>query len=71
MCIRDRMGVQSGEEKQFDFTGSGTVLVQSSEKVRSDFSIVRTIQGQLSGLSVPGLQQINQEVSRQLGQQQG
>ncbi|MFF0708612.1 AIM24 family protein [Gordonia sputi] len=66
-----RMGVQSGEEQQFDFTGNGTVLVQSSEKVRSDLSIVRTIQGQLPGLSMSGLQQINQQVSRQLGQQQG
>lgn len=65
-----RFGVNSGEERQFDFTGSGTVLIQSSEKVRSDTSVVRTIQGQLPGLSTPGLQQINQEINRQLGQQQ-
>lgn len=65
-----RMGINSGEEQQFDFTGAGTVLVQSSEKVRNDFSIVRSIQGQLPGLSVPGLQQINAQISQQLGQQQ-
>ena len=55
-----RMGINSGEERQFDFTGAGTVLVQSSEKVINDSSIVRSIQGQLAGLSAPGLQQINQ-----------
>ncbi|MGC4935278.1 AIM24 family protein [Gordonia sp. DT30] len=65
-----RFGINSGEERQFDFTGSGTVLIQSSEKVRNDTSVVRTIQGHLPGLSVPGLQQINQEINQQLGQQQ-
>ncbi|NDK90773.1 AIM24 family protein [Gordonia desulfuricans] len=66
-----RFGINSGEERQFDFTGSGTVLVQSSEKVRNDMSVIRTIQGQIPGLSVPGLQQINQHINQQLGQQQG
>ncbi|WP_288815021.1 AIM24 family protein, partial [uncultured Gordonia sp.] len=42
-----RMGLNSGEERQFDFTGAGTVLVQSSEKVRDDSSVLRTIQGHL------------------------
>ncbi|MEH3155921.1 MAG: AIM24 family protein [Gordonia paraffinivorans] len=65
-----RFGVHSGEERQFDFTGSGTVLVQSSEKVRDDSSVVRSIQGQLPGLSVPGLQQINQQIAQQLQQHQ-
>ena len=65
-----RMGVNSGEERQFDFTGAGTVLVQSSEKVINDSSIIRSIQGQLPGLSVPGLQQINAQISQQLGQHQ-
>ena len=66
-----RFGINSGEERQFDFTGAGTVLVQSSEKVRDDSSVLRTIQGQLPGLSVPGLQQINQQISQQLTQHQG
>ncbi|MFT4127523.1 MAG: AIM24 family protein [Gordonia sp. (in: high G+C Gram-positive bacteria)] len=65
-----RMGANSGEERQFDFTGAGTVLIQSSEKVRNDMSIVRTIQGQLPGLSMPGLQQINQQITQQLQQHQ-
>ena len=65
-----RFGINSGEERQFDFVGAGTVLVQSSEKVRNDTSIVQSIRGQLPGISVPGLQQINQEITAQLGQNQ-
>ncbi|MFE3441563.1 AIM24 family protein [Nocardia sp. NPDC059180] len=67
-----RFGVNSGEERQFDFTGAGTVLIQSSEKVMSDSALVRTIEGQLqSGLTVPGLQRIQGAVAQQLaGQQQ-
>ncbi len=64
-------GVQSGEERQFDFTGAGTVLIQSSEKVIDDSSVVRMIEGQLpGGLTNSGLQRINHSVSSQLQQQQ-
>lgn len=63
-------GVQSGEERQFDFTGAGTVLIQSSEKVIDDSSVVRMIEGQLPGLTNSGLQRINHAVSSQLQQQQ-
>jgi len=65
-----RFGVQSGEERQFDFTGKGTVLIQSSEKVITDSSLVRTIENQIPGLSTSGLHRINQVVSQQLQQQQ-
>ncbi|MCA2209741.1 MULTISPECIES: AIM24 family protein [Nocardia] len=66
------MGATSGEERQFDFTGAGTVLIQSSEKVMSDNALVRTIEGQLqSGVSVGGLQRIQAVVTQKLaGQQQ-
>lgn len=64
------MGVRSGEERQFDFTGAGTVLVQSSEKVINDQHVVRSITGQLPGLSTTGLQQINSQIQQQLMQQQ-
>ena len=63
-------GVQSGEERQFDFTGAGTVLIQSSEKIIDDSSVVRMIEGQLPGLTNSGLQRINHAVSSQLQQQQ-
>src|SRR5690606_5454228 len=65
-------GVNSGEERQFDFTGAGTVLGQSSEKVLSDSMLVRTIEGQLqSGITVPGLQRLQATITSQLAQQQG
>jgi hypothetical protein len=51
-------GRTSGEERQLDFTGAGTVLLQSSEVVREDPSILAAAteqsnlltQGQLSVL---------------------
>ncbi|ONM48987.1 AIM24 family protein [Nocardia donostiensis] len=64
-------GVNSGEERQFDFTGAGTVLIQSSEKVLSDSALVRTIEGQLqSGITVPGLQRLQGVIAQQLQGQQ-
>lgn len=67
-----RFGVNSGEERQFEFTGAGTVLIQSSEKVMSDSMLVRTIEGQLhSGITVGGLQRLQATIAAQLGQQQG
>ncbi|APE37780.1 Ser/Arg-related nuclear matrix protein [Nocardia mangyaensis] len=66
-----RMGVNSGEERQFDFTGAGTVLIQSTEKIMSDNALVRTIEGQLqSGISVGGLQRIHGVIAQQLADQQ-
>lgn len=65
-----RVGIRSGEEQQFDFTGVGTVLVQSSEKVINDNAVVRSITGQLPGVSTAGLQQIHSHVQSQLNQQQ-
>ncbi|MFB7720464.1 MULTISPECIES: AIM24 family protein [unclassified Nocardia] len=66
-----RFGVNSGEERQFDFTGAGTVLIQSSEKIMDDSHLVRTIEGQLqSGITPTGLQRIQSVVTQQLGGQQ-
>lgn len=65
-----RMGFNSGEERQFDFTGAGTILVQSSEKVISDSAIVRTIESQLHGLTFSGLQHLNSVITSQMSAQQ-
>ena len=65
-----RLGFNSGEERQFDFTGAGTILVQSSEKILSDSMIVRTIESQLHGLTSGGLQHLNGVITTQLSQQQ-
>lgn len=45
------MGRQSGEERQYDFTGAGTVLLQSSEVVREDPAIERLVEAQTWALS--------------------
>lgn len=63
-----RFGVSSGEERQFDFTGAGTVLVQSSEKVINDWATVRMIEGQIQGLSAGGLQRIMGVIQSKLGE---
>jgi len=65
-----RFGVNTGEERQFDFTGAGTVLVQSSEKVLSGSAVVRTIENQLHGLTSTGLQHLNAVIDSQLASQQ-
>ena len=64
------MGAASGEEQQFDFTGSGTVLIQSSEKVINDHNLVRSLESQIPGLSSVGLTRLNQKIQSQLAQQQ-
>ncbi len=61
-------GAASGEEQQFDFTGEGTVLIQSSETVRHDGDVVRLIQQQLPGVSPGGLQQLQARINAQLQQ---
>jgi uncharacterized protein (AIM24 family) len=64
-------GASSGEERQFDFTGQGTILVQSSEAVRSDRDIVTTIEGQLGLVGPGGLQRLQTSIQQRLSQSQG
>lgn len=64
------LGVQSGEERQFDFTGAGTVLLQSTEQPRPDPAVVKSIENQLQGLDVGGLSHLQGVITRKLGAQQ-
>lgn len=64
------LGTQSGEERQFDFTGTGTVLLQSSENAVSDGHLLRQLEGQLGTLGVPGLSRLQQVIQQRLGAQQ-
>lgn len=64
------MGMQSGEERQFDFTGAGTVLLQSSESDVADPHLVRQLESQVGVLGVPGLQQLQRTIQQQLASQQ-
>lgn len=44
-------GRQSGEERQYDFTGVGDILLQSSEVVRENPALMRLIESQTNLLS--------------------
>lgn len=61
------MGRRSGEEEQMDFTGTGTILIQSSEKmVPGDDAAVQAAIQSIDVLHPQGLQQINQHVAAKL-----
>ncbi|RKS72629.1 uncharacterized protein (AIM24 family) [Motilibacter peucedani] len=64
------LGAESGEERQFDFTGEGTVLLQSTEKPRVDPAYLRQVEQQVVGLGVPGMTHIQQVVNSRLAAQQ-
>lgn len=44
--LQGTFGRESGEERQYDFTGAGTILLQSSEETRVDAALLRTIESQ-------------------------
>ncbi|MBC6463045.1 AIM24 family protein [Actinomadura sp. HBU206391] len=64
------VGGTSGEEHQFDFTGEGTVLMQSSEHVASSDAMLRELEGQVGMLGVPGLRQLHGTISQRLAAEQ-
>lgn len=70
MMANSVLGVQSGEERQYDFTGAGTVLMQSSEIPRYDPAVTRLVESQLNGMAPTGLRQIQMTIQRRLGSQQ-
>jgi uncharacterized protein (AIM24 family) len=57
---------RSGEEEQLDFTGAGTILVQSSEEGLKGRSSLQTILAQMSGLHQTDLQQLQTHVAQRL-----
>lgn len=61
-------GMDSGEERQFDFTGTGTVLIQSSEKVLDDKHLFRHVESQTASLSQVSLQQLHRSIGARLQQ---
>jgi Mitochondrial biogenesis AIM24 len=64
------LGSNSGEERQFDFTGAGTVLIQSSEKGIADPHLVQQLEGQIGGLEQGGLSRLQMVIQQRLSQQQ-
>jgi uncharacterized protein (AIM24 family) len=49
--IQGALGRSSGEERQYDFTGAGTVLLQSSEIAREDPALLRLVESQTALLT--------------------
>ncbi|WP_119730674.1 AIM24 family protein [Thermomonospora amylolytica] len=60
------VGGTSGEEHQFDFTGQGTVLMQSSETVMDTHTMLRDLEGQVGMLGVGGLQRLQNVIAQRL-----
>ncbi len=60
------LGAQTGEERQFDFTGAGTVLIQSSEAVRADPHLVQHIESETVALGQGQLQQLHRTIGARL-----
>ncbi len=44
--LQGALGRTSGEERQYDFTGAGTVLLQSSEIAREDPAVLKLVEAQ-------------------------
>jgi hypothetical protein len=63
-------GMNSGEERQFDFTGAGTVLLQSSEQAIDDPKLVQMLQSQVATLGVGGLTTLQATIQQRLAAQQ-
>ena len=61
-------GRTSGEEKQLDFTGKGTVLVQSSELGLTGSSAVDNVIAQIGSFQQNELQQLLSHINGRLGQ---
>jgi uncharacterized protein (AIM24 family) len=61
-------GRMSGEERQLDFTGAGTVLLQSSEQVMEDPALLAAVTEQTSLLTQGQLGTLHQQIAAKLGQ---
>lgn len=69
-AARASMGRESGEERQFDFTGPGTVLMQSSEVVAEDPALLRVVQAQAEQLSTAQMRQLGQTLVERASREQ-
>lgn len=63
------MGRSSGEEHQFDFTGAGTILMQSSETVLDDGKLLQQLDSQAAALGLPSMQALHAKLTQRISQQ--
>ena len=62
-------GRESGEERQYDFTGSGTILMQSSELLRVDSALMRIVESQTNLLDANSAGQLGRKLMARSQQQ--
>lgn len=67
--VQGMLGRESGEERQYDFTGAGTVLMQSSEKLRVDSAMMRIVESHTNLLDANSAAQLGHRLVAR-GQQQ-
>lgn len=63
-------GTRSGEERQYDFTGAGTVLLQSSERALEDPHVLRRLEGEVDQLGDGQLRHLAGVIQSRLAQNQ-
>jgi uncharacterized protein (AIM24 family) len=63
------LGRESGEERQYDFTGAGTILMQSSEQMRADGALVRLVESQTNLLDAQSAGSLGQRLVMRSQQQ--
>ncbi len=67
--IQGMFGRESGEERQYDFTGAGTVLLQSSEQLRADAALLRLVESQTNLLDAQAAGSLGQRLMARSQQQ--
>jgi uncharacterized protein (AIM24 family) len=64
------LGARSAEERQFGFTGAGTVLLQSSENAVTDPHLLRHLELQVGTLAAADLNHLSGVIQARLSEQQ-
>lgn len=60
--VQGMFGRESGEERQYDFTGQGTILLQSSEMLRVDSALLRLVESQTNLLDANSAGQLGHKL---------
>jgi uncharacterized protein (AIM24 family) len=69
-ALQGAFGRASGEERQYDFTGAGTILLQSSEVAREDPAVLRLVEAQTQLLTNSQAGSLGQRLVARSQQQQ-
>ncbi|HEY1133807.1 MAG TPA: AIM24 family protein [Nocardioides sp.] len=67
--IQGMFGRESGEERQYDFTGAGTILMQSSEQLRVDGALLKLVESQTNLLDAQSAGSLGQRLVQRSQQQ--